>query len=253
MADSLFAQAKLTHEAAKYQDRPKGLAYCRYRRKSVSAAPSFGHYSGKRTLCAEIARSGARLKDARLHDVGGSRNRFVLTATSMEAESTLSYVCHLTILPNFRDTEDVGHVGYSSAIRRRTNLPQGPGNASTVMPSGATFLCSRKRKFSQPHNGGAGEGSIRSRARSMRRTTAAMTFARVKPGGASAFFTARPLSAISGPITPVWVTVTRLKSRQLYPSQLSDWGHILWPLPSANIEKVGQDPQSPHPRRSDND
>ena len=68
--------------------------------QSVSAAPSFGHYSGK-GVCAEIARSGARLKDARLHDVGGSRNRFVLTATSMEAESTLSYVCHLTILPNF--------------------------------------------------------------------------------------------------------------------------------------------------------
>ena len=63
----------------------------------------------------------------------------MLTATSMEAESTLSYVCHLTILPNFEDTEDVGHVGYSSAIRRRTNLPQGPGNASTVMPSGSNI------------------------------------------------------------------------------------------------------------------
>jgi hypothetical protein len=29
----------------------------------------------------------------------------------MEVEPTLRYVCHLTILPIFRDTEDAGHVG----------------------------------------------------------------------------------------------------------------------------------------------
>ena len=34
---------------------------------------------------------------------------------------------------------------------------------------------------------------------------------------------------------------------------VSDQGHILWPLPSATIKKAGQHPQSPHPRRSDND
>ena len=59
-------------------------------------------------------------------DVGGGRNRFAFAATSMEAEPTFRYFCHLTILPIFRDTEDAGHVGHyiqENAAGAKATLP----------------------------------------------------------------------------------------------------------------------------------